>query len=106
MRVTLAVRELVDARGWDVAEFARRAGLEEATARGAYEGESTELDLAAQGRIAEALGVLPNAILGSVEEPQPSATDAPAPRTLPAPEEREAPDDAPDARLRGGHRAP
>ena len=51
-------------------------------------------------------GVDSGPILGSVEEPQPSATDAPAPRTLPAPEEREAPDDAPDARLLGDHRAP
>src|SRR5215208_3505468 len=85
MKATLAVRELVDARGWDVAEFARQAGLDEEIAGRAYAGQPIELDLADHGRISEALGVLPNEILADVEEAQPSAADAPAPRSIEAP---------------------
>jgi hypothetical protein len=85
MKATLAVRELVDARGWDVAEFARQAGLDEETAGRVYAGQPAELELADHGRISEALGVLPNEILADVEEAQPSAADAPAPRSIEAP---------------------
>ncbi len=85
MKVTLAVRGLVDARGWDVAEFARQAGLDEATAGQVYAGQPAELEVADHGRISQALGVLPNEILAGVEEAQPSAAEAPAPRSIEAP---------------------
>lgn len=85
MKITLHVQPLVDARGWSVDEFARRAGLDPATAESVYAGRSTELDLAAHSRISEALDVLPNEILASVEEPQDSAAVAPEPRTLDTP---------------------
>ncbi len=82
MKVTLAVKDLVDARGWDLAGFAQQAGIDPETARHVYAGHSTELDLPAHARISQALGVLPNEILARVEEPQPSAADAEAPRTI------------------------
>ena len=104
MKVTLAVRELVDARGWDVAEFARQAGLDEETAGQAYAGQPIELELADHGRISEALGVLPNEILAEVEEAQPSAADAAAPRSIEAPEFYP-PGDQPDAQARDAHRS-
>lgn len=69
MKIRLNVRELVDARGWSVEEFAERAGLDPATARGVYAGESTEMDLADHSRISQALDVLPNEILAAVDEP-------------------------------------
>lgn len=69
MRIRLQVRELVDARGWTVEEFARQAELDQATARQVYAGESVELDLAAHSRISEVLDVLPNEILAAVDEP-------------------------------------
>ena len=69
MRVTLDIRALVDARGWDAAELARRAGLDPATAESLYAGRSTAIDLAAHGRVSAALGVRPDEILASVEEP-------------------------------------
>lgn len=80
MRVSLRVRELADARGWDVAELARQAGVDPRTAQSMYAGEPVEMDLATQGQLAQALGVLPNDLVAQVEEPQPSAMDAPAPR--------------------------
>ena len=104
MKVTLAVRELVDARGWDVAEFARQAGLDEETARQAYVGQPVELELADHGRISEALGVLPNEILAGVEEAQPSAADAPAPRSIEAPAYYP-PGEEPDAQARDAQRS-
>jgi hypothetical protein len=104
MKVILAVRELVDARGWDVAEFARLTGLDEETAGRAYAGQPVELELADHGRISEALGVLPNEIVAGVEEPQPSAVDAPAPRSIAAPVD-ELPEDEPDTRARDIHRS-
>jgi hypothetical protein len=85
MKITLQVQPLVDARGWTVDEFARQAGLDPATAESVYAGRSTELDLAAHSRISAALGVLPNEILASVEEPQDSAAVVPEPRTLDTP---------------------
>ena len=104
MKVTLAVRELVDARGWDVAEFARQAGLDEETAGQVYAGQPAELEVADHGRISQALGVLPNEILAGVEEAQPSAADAPAPRSIEAPAYYP-PEDEPAARARDAHRS-
>ena len=104
MKVTLAVRELVDARGWDVAEFARQAGLDEETAGQVYAGQPVELELADHGRISEALGVLPNEILAGVEEAQPSAADAPAPRSIEVPADYP-PGDEPDAQARDDQRS-
>ena len=104
MKVTLAVRELVDARGWDVAEFARQAGLDEETAGQVYAGQPVELELADHGRISEALGVLPNEILANVEEAQASAADAPAPRSIEVPADYP-PGDEPDAQARDAQRS-
>ena len=104
MKVTLAVRELVDARGWDVAEFARQAGLDEETAGQVYAGQPVELELADHGRISEALGVLPNEILANVEEAQASAADAPAPRSIEVPADYP-PGDEPDAQARDDQRS-
>ncbi len=104
MKVTLAVRELVDARGWDVAEFARQAGLDEETAGRIYAGQPVELELPDHGRISEALGVLPNEILADVDEAQPSAADAPAPRSIEVPAYYP-PEDTPDSRARDAHRS-
>ena len=36
MKITLQVQPLVDERGWSVDEFARRAGLDPATAESVY----------------------------------------------------------------------
>ncbi len=69
MKVTLDVRALVEARGWDVVELARQAELDPATAESIYAGRSTELDLATEARVSQALGVRPDEILVSVEEP-------------------------------------
>lgn len=75
MRVTLAVKELMDARGWDVAELARQAEIDPATAESIYAGRSTEMDLATHSKVSEVLGVLPNEILVSVEEPHSSDSE-------------------------------
>ena len=104
MKVTLAVRELVDARGWDVAEFARQAGLDEETAGQVYAGQPAELEVADHGRISQALGVLPNEILAGVEEAQPSAAEAPAPRSIEAPVYYP-PGEEPDAQARDDQRS-
>ena len=73
MRVTHNIKALVDARGWDVPELARRAGLDPATAESLYAGRSTTIDLAAHSRVSEALDVRPDEILASVEEPHSGA---------------------------------
>ena len=87
MKVTLQVREIMDQRGWGAEDLAREAGLDEATARSIYAGESTEMDLGTQGRISQALGVLPNEIAGDVEEPQASSTEVEMPRADSVPTE-------------------
>ncbi len=69
MRVTLNVKALVDAHGWDVTELARQVGLDPATAESIYAGRSTEIDLATHSRVSQVLGVRPDEILVSVEEP-------------------------------------
>jgi transcriptional regulator with XRE-family HTH domain len=97
MKVTLHVKPLVDQRGWTVAEFAQQAGLDDATAESLYAERSTEIDLAVQSRVSTALGVLPNEILASVEEPQESAAVAPAPRTLAAPTYQQPTDELPES---------
>ena len=104
MKVPLAGRELVAARGWDVAGFARQAGLEEETAGQVYAGQPAELEVADHGRISQALGVLPNEILDGVEEAQPSAAEAPAPRSIEAPVYYP-PGEEPDAQARDAQRS-
>lgn len=75
MKVTLDVRALAEARGWDVAELARQAELDPATAESIYAGRSTEMDLATEARVSAALGVRPDEILVSVEEPHSPESD-------------------------------
>jgi DNA-binding Xre family transcriptional regulator len=87
MKATLRVKELVDERGWNVRELARQADLDPETAQSMYEGRSTEMELSALSRLSEVLGVLPDEIVASVEEKQPSAQDAPAPRSIDTSEE-------------------
>ncbi len=83
MRVALQIRELVDARGWDVSELARVAEVDQQTAQDLYDGKPTEIDLATESRLSQALGVRPDELLADVEEPQPSASEAPMPRSIP-----------------------
>jgi len=81
LKITLRVKELMDERGWGTDELAREASLDEATAQSVYAEESTEMDMATQGRISQALGVLPHEIVGEVEEPQASSTEVDMPRS-------------------------
>ncbi len=80
MKVMVRIQALVDARGWDMQELAHQVEVDAETARNLYDGRSTELDLEGVGLLSHVLGVLPNDIVASVEEKQPSAADAPAPR--------------------------
>ncbi len=82
MKVALQIKELVDERGWDVAELARVADIDERLAQDLYNGRPTDIDLASESRISQALGVRPDEILADVVEPQPSASEAPMPRSL------------------------
>jgi DNA-binding Xre family transcriptional regulator len=82
MRLTVHIKELADTRGWDTQELANRIGADPQTTQSLYEGRSTEIDVATLGRLSQALGVLPHDILASVEEKQPSASDAPPPRSI------------------------
>lgn len=83
MKVALQIKELVDSKGWDVAELARAADIDERVAHDLYNGRPTDIDLASESRLSQALGVRPDEILADVEDPQPSASDAPMPRSLP-----------------------
>lgn len=100
MKVTLNVKALVDARGWDAGDLAAQADLPRATAEHLYAGHSTELDLAAEARVCQALGVLPQDILVSVEEPQPSVAVAPAPRGIATPSYQRPTGTAPESGVR------
>ncbi len=80
MKVVVRIQELVDARGWDLQELARQVNLDSETVRNLYEGHLAELELAELGRLSQVLEVLPNEIVAAVEEKQPSAAAAPAPR--------------------------
>lgn len=76
------IKELVDTRGWDVPTLADQIGVDPETARSLYDGSATRIDLATLGRLGQVFGRLPHDVLAAVEEKQPSAADAPPPRTI------------------------
>ncbi len=75
MKVSLRVKELVDARGLNAQELASQTGVDAETASRIYNGESVEMDLTTLGALAQLLGVLPNELVAEVEEPQQSVID-------------------------------
>src|SRR5688500_6531957 len=82
VKVAVRIKELVDERGWNAQQLAQTIGTDEQTARSLYDGQPTELDLAALGHLAEALGVTPPEIVAEVQEKQPSVEVAPSPRSI------------------------
>ncbi len=75
MKVALRVKELVDARGWDVRELAHRTGVDEQKADDLYHGRTTQIDLSTFGDLCTVLGVEPAEILVAVEEQEPSVIE-------------------------------
>lgn len=75
MKVSLRVKELVDASGVGKQELASQTGIDADTLSRIYNGESVEMDLTALGSLAQFLGVLPNELIAEVAEPQQSVID-------------------------------
>ena len=76
------IKEPADARGWDAAQLAGQAGVDQQTAQLLYAGQPATIDLATLSRLSQAFGVLPHELIESVEEKQPSAADAGPSRSI------------------------
>ncbi len=72
MAVKWRVDELVARKGWTPRQLAERAGVDVKTARNIVKGLATRVDLETIGRVADALGVAPGALLRRTETPRSS----------------------------------
>lgn len=66
--VRLRVRELAEARGWNISQLQLRAGLSMGAARRYWYSETSAVDLRVLAQIAESLGVAPSELLGDIVE--------------------------------------
>ena len=66
----LKIREFRDAKGWTQDDLAAKAGVRRATISDMENGKTQRVDLPVLERIANALGVLPQALLETVPPPK------------------------------------